>query len=932
MVAAIVTGAIFYAPQRDAGPGGPAQSASDCPRPNAKIDLAFIIDRSGSLDRRVQGETYNIEVEGVRRAMLDLGVIPRDGSMAIAVFTFAGQPSLSVPFTEIKSATDAAAVATALEALKCVGDETCPQQGPIPATACGLALLAANDYLNANQRTGARRVLLISTDGGFTDGDFAQLASNSIRQTTATLGIPSEIEVILLGQSAVRSGPERIVFPEPPSGLRSRIQQIAPGPCNNPGAIVRTCADLSSAEVVEFAEDTRKILRSSFPQLVVRVNTAADPAPNSPVIGGVTSLRQAIEIANLNGGSTKIMFEPKLGTIRPLVPLPALTSPEITIDGGESPSVTIDGSQTDTAKGEKHSDGILLRSNRCSVRGLTITNFKRAGVGVEPLCSTDNVGFDKIESNTLVSNRKSGVCVLDPPQNQGNAVFHTVGVTISMNNISGSETPIDLGCDGPTPSDLGDLDEGPNTLLNYPEEFKVEASGNSVTISGKVSIPSVELPITDQSVVEVFAVTRIQPAQGTALVDSVAFRWKIPVDENQGGQFTMTFTGGAALDVEPTDGFLCAVGVFTATFTDRAGNTSELIPFCTVPPTPKFLRDFIEFTQIDPIGGASSSESFTIENRGCSRLDISLVSFEREGSYFDGLKEKYRDDSTFFSVKQIMDSGELRDIQTSVQLCPGMSQRFSVQFKPVIPPVVTAKDQAGKSLFAKQVLPADLISALNVKQVDTGNVFKLALTGRVTKAVKLIDPAGGSGRPKVTLDRSGDDLFVTFSVFDSNLDVNKVNYEFFKVRDEQCSTSQPVPAEIIDMDLAKAISDRGLIIGQSFSVIQRFSGALDNAEAGCVRVTVFDSETSASAISGAAIKPMNTFVESQTLLSPHGAMIVRPALKLPSSHPSLSAMAMQRTVSRLVPVHNTVGAKDIGPRYKSTGSRKGRASATRRIN
>lgn len=130
IIGALVVGVMAYVPAQNARlrSTGPSQ---DCPQPGAKVDLAFIIDRSGSLDVKAQGQTYNVEIEGVRRAILDPSLIPRDGSIAVAVFTFAGEPSLRVPFTEIKSEADAAAVAAAVEALKCVM-ETCPLEGPNP--------------------------------------------------------------------------------------------------------------------------------------------------------------------------------------------------------------------------------------------------------------------------------------------------------------------------------------------------------------------------------------------------------------------------------------------------------------------------------------------------------------------------------------------------------------------------------------------------------------------------------------------------------------------------------------------------------------------------------------------------------------------------------------------------------------------------------
>src|SRR5512143_68964 len=70
------------------------QAQSDCPPavvPEGcftppKRDIAFLIDATGSIEQR--GQTYNAEVEGVRRALGDPTVIPRDGSTAVSVIVF----------------------------------------------------------------------------------------------------------------------------------------------------------------------------------------------------------------------------------------------------------------------------------------------------------------------------------------------------------------------------------------------------------------------------------------------------------------------------------------------------------------------------------------------------------------------------------------------------------------------------------------------------------------------------------------------------------------------------------------------------------------------------------------------------------------------------------------------------------------------------
>lgn len=943
-----------------------AEPSPDCPATQTRINLVFIIDRSGSLansinppdgSNRGRGQTYNVEIEGVRRALLDPSVIPRDGSVSVGAVLFDGASSVPLPLTApINSDEQAQEVAAQVETLHCLDLDSGIDPCPAGDTNFDTAIRQADQI--ARSRSGARRVFIMSTDGGATDPDKGVSASNSARENASKEGVEAELDVLLIGLPEDQLDDNKdivnkLVFPSPPpndTSLPGAVEVIDKTRCNEPNQVDDSTFDKEcGCQVRQFADFTRRALRSNIASRALTVTTAVDPVPSTPALAGdPLSLRQAIEMANSNGGRTMITFDSSLEgkTIQPNVALPPLTAPDITICGcaGDcAPSIPekltcpqtllIEQSVCDrmvTIDGQgKLEDGILIRSNRDVVRGLRITNFSHAGIVIQPVCPSDNTGFNRIELNKLEDNTKAGVCVLDPPPGHANAVTHNIGNTISMNDISGSETPIDLGsaapftpsapmsvCDGPTPNDVGDADAGPNTLLNYPAPFIADTAGNTVTVTGRVTIPTVDHPINEKAVVEVFAVTKIHPASGVAVVDAVTFFGRIFVDEMKGGAFSMQFTNGP---VSPIDGY-------TATFTDRAGNTSELIPFCSGPPKPKLSPQSIEFTRVDPTGKPSStpqSQSFTIENCGCSKLDLSLISIVRGGKDVGRLvnlnDSAFKKGSGFFSVKQINATGEPIPIsipKNNIAIDPGKSQLFSVEFNPVIPRVIMKPEEDDlKGLFAKHVLPADLVSALNFKQTGSGDLFTISLTGHVTTAVKLIDPGAPSNPAEVTLERSGDNLFVTFSVFDSNLDdVNKVNYEFFKSRDGQCSTSEPVPAEISDMDLGKAIRDRtpSLVTGQSFSVIQRFSRANKHPEAGCVRVTVSDGERSVSATSlptsgSAAIAPLKA--ENSPRL--RDATIVRPTLKLPDSAGKTRGVTSNR------------GSRDLRNANKSSGGRAG---------
>src|SRR5262249_5986243 len=143
---------------------------------------------------------------------------------------------------------------------------------------------------------------------------------------------------------------------------------------------------------------------------------------------------------------------------------------------------------------------------------------------------------------------------------------------------------------------------------------------------------------------------------------------------------------------------------------------------------------------------------------------------------------------------------------------------------------------------------------------------------------------------------------------DSNLNVKEVDYKFFKTRNNQC-TEESVSVKIVDRDLAKAIASRNpkLVPGQSITVIQRFSGALDNPEAGCVQVRVSDGEACPSVLDGEACPSVTSSltgepsacasIASKSEHRPQGAIIVRPTLKLPSTSKASRAAIVHRSAT-----------------------------------
>ncbi|MFP5264100.1 MAG: hypothetical protein ACLGJB_19635 [Blastocatellia bacterium] len=872
---------------------GTDQVCAPVPEPGcfvqAKRDVAFIIDRSGSVGLR--GQTYNIEIGGLVRALRDRTVIPRDGSTAIVVVLFNGAAAVSVASDDlagggrlkgIESDEQAEMIAAKVEQLRCVAksDAAAPPPCPSGDTNFDAAISTAADYLIRHGRPDARRILLISTDGQPTDVDGGLRAAAMARE----LARVSELDAILVGLDP--GGPinpvtgtnefqegsakiARIVFPQPPGDLPGAALAVAPGPCNQPGADSEDpdCA----RQAGEFSEHVRRFLRGDVATIELVVTTSEDMTDANGL-----SLRRAIERANCNGGKAIITFAAgiKGKTISPRIPLPALTAPDITIDGiGKcdgrdcEPSVTIDGSRVNATSGEAHGDGILIRSNHAVVRGLKIVNFKRSGVAVAPICPSDNVGCNRIELNMLADNAAAGVLILDPASGPGRPPSHNVGNTVTRNSISGSLTPIDLGGDGATPNDPGDADEGPDTLLNFPLILSAARVGDKVTLEGRAAA---------NEVIEVFRITRLKPGSAEPAIDSIEFAGEATADSE--GEFI-----AADLPVSPT-GFYTATATAPSSGDSQCRNTSELAALdgggCTLPPTavitPEGNDSILKFGPAAARKKSKKSDenakTFTIENVGCDQLVVSFESIQRTGSDVDSGKITDTNDGSFFSVSIINADGTLTDFAKAppVVISRGArnARRFKVFFHPVIPPVTGRVN----GLSAAEVLPDAFRSVLDIKLINGGGQRRVAWLANVDTAAQLINSNAGRPRrpPLVTLTRSGDIITVTFYVYDSDLSVNRVKYEFHDGAGRVVDLNQPDPV----------LNPAGLVRGQSYKVEQKFSNAKQHPEIVNVRVTISDGGREDSADSGplavqAAVGSVNSSGDSR------GAALTLPTAELP---------------------------------------------------
>jgi hypothetical protein len=183
---------------------------------------------------------------------------------------------------------------------------------------------------------------------------------------------------------------------------------------------------------------------------------------------------------------------------------------------------------------------------------------------------------------------------------------------------------------------------------------------------------------------------------------------------------------------------------------------------------------------------------------------------------------------------------------------PGGTQQFCVKLAALIPGL------AGKTSGLL------LTSTLTFRQNGAANIG-IPIQARVSTGVVLVNLTNRRAAPEVLFNRNGNEITVSYAVFDSNLDVTRARYELL-------DNSGQVVAGPFEIDLAATISSANLVRGQTFSVDQKFSGANSNPNVTGVRLTVFDGETSAGAplpstISSAAIQPLNV-VQRLTLFPP----------------------------------------------------------------
>jgi hypothetical protein len=293
------------------------------------------------------------------------------------------------------------------------------------------------------------------------------------------------------------------------------------------------------------------------------------------------------------------------------------------------------------------------------------------------------------------------------------------------------------------------------------------------------------------------------------------------------GTTNVTCTATDAKGVQATCGFtVTVIGLPQALVTLEGGGSA--LDFGPIAASRKFRK-----LKKQPV------RNFSIENVGCGQLVLTFNSLVRTGADVDRGSISDPDDRQLFNLTAVETGGvEVPfELLADAILQPGEKKIFRIRFNPLIPPV----QNRTTGLAAADVLPERIDSVLTFIQ-NGGAPLRIRLVGHLDTALQLIDPVNPRRFPVIDFRRDENDFVIEFSIFDPNLDVTKVVYQFFNKK----SSAVEAP---ITVDLAALIRQTGFVEGQSFTIAQRITGAKDHPEIAGVQVTVSDSESSDSSVS-----------------------------------------------------------------------------------
>lgn len=385
---------------------------------------------------------------------------------------------------------------------------------------------------------------------------------------------------------------------------------------------------------------------------------------------GPGSLRQAMLDANNFAGADQISFNiagDGLKTISPTSALPAITE-AVSLDATTQPGFFINQIpviQLNGISAGAGAAGIVIATDNVTVQGFTINRFAGNGISVQgdnAFIALNNVGTSPTATDPTLSERPgvsnlgngaNGImiqgdnclvvnCVIAYNRLAGTAVISGVRNDIGLNSYYGNgKLGIDLGGDGVTANDPGDVDSGPNDLLNSPVLTSVEVGGDNTFVFGTIhSVPNRAISITIYS-------SPSDDGQGfTVLTPS-----NIDVVTNESGDASF----GEGFPISKARGFLTAVATSSASEQDEFPDVSEFSAPRAVPGTvpPKVTGVFFNGQSWSPafraglvsISGGDPALGYRLPNSDNPVFEIPWTGVDQISMQFD--RDVNFDRSTF---------------------------------------------------------------------------------------------------------------------------------------------------------------------------------------------------------------------------------------------------------------------------------------------
>ena len=232
-----------------------------------------------------------------------------------------------------------------------------------------------------------------------------------------------------------------------------------------------------------------------------------------------------------------------------------------------------------------------------------------------------------------------------------------------------------------------------------------------------------------------------------------------------------------------------------------------------------------------------TSRTFTVENTGCQTLNLNFA-IRRTGEDVASGKITNTDDSGTFVLYNITGGANAEIRSGSTISIPGTRLwTFRLDFDPKIP----APAGRTTNLAASQVISDAINSTLTIL-TGASTVGTASLTGRVETQSRFIDPLAPRQVPLVVFIKSGADEFtIEASGYDADTNITQYAYQFYDQNGTRVGLSQ-----VYDVNLRSL----GLLKGQSFTIVRKFTAKDTGLNASQVQVFFYDSDGPSFATSG----------------------------------------------------------------------------------